>query len=177
MGSMQRLNKKKVINLIRHSFWTYALKDDVNENVINSIYDASRDGNALHIILREESMVSREKRNRLMQQYFYLCLVGNIRIENASVIKHSFFSFISPREQFTRYFSDTYVFDQFLTSGRRNKMYDHIGQSWHYDFFQSESYRTVLSTLPEDSDPVPPLLLEIYRLVIMMMSVWKNAII
>ena len=107
-------------------------------------------------------MVSREKRNRLMQQYFYLCLVRNVKIFNASTNKNSFFSFISPREQLTRYFSVTYVFDQFLNSGRRNKMYDHIGQTWHSDFFQSEAYQTVISTLPEDSDPVPPLLLAIY---------------
>ena len=111
-------------------------------------------------------MVTRERRNKLMGFYYDLCPVRNVRIENASVAKHSFFSYMSPRDQLRRLLSDLNVFAQFLSSGKREKMYDHLGQIWHHDFFQSPAYDAILQTLPEDSDPVPPLLLDLYRLVI-----------
>ena len=121
-----------------------------------------KENNVLHIILREESLVTREKRNTLMKKYFDLCTVRNIKIGNEPGSKHSFFYYISPEEQLTRFLGDENVFEQYLASGKRNTMYDDYGE-WYGDFYQSQAYQELLKTLPENSDPVPLIKLLIYR--------------
>ena len=97
-----------------------------------------------------------------MQKFFDLCLVRHIRLEYEPEKKGvSFFAYMSPYEQLKRFFDDPNVFQQYLLSGIRNEQYDYLGQKWYSDFFQSDTYKQILLTLPKDS-PYPPILLGIY---------------
>ena len=68
----------------------------------------------------------------------------------------------APEDQLIRLLSDPEVFQQYLESGRQNNMYDQNGL-WFGDFFQSAAYQEILHTLPEGSDPFPPILIGLYR--------------
>ena len=142
-------------------FFLFQVSND--DTWVDNINDELKDSNALHVILREKFMSTTDKRNTWMAKFFDVRPVRNIPISTAVGGKVSHFVYISPEDSLTRYLGCKIVFAQFLSSGKRNTMYDHIDQAWHGDFYQSDAYKNILRTLPEDSGPYPPLLLKIYR--------------
>ena len=107
-------------------------------------------------------MITRERRNKLMEKMFYLCKIQTIDLEHEPGGIPSSFPYISIEDQLIRILSDPEVFQQYLKSGRRNTMYDQNGP-WFGDFFQSDAYQEILWSLPEGSDPFPPILIGLYR--------------
>ena len=107
-------------------------------------------------------MVTRERRNKLMEKLFYLCKIREIPLECEPGGIPSSFQYISPEDHLIRLLSDPDVFQQYLNSGRRDKMYDQNGP-WFGDFFQSAAYQEILNSLPAGSDPFPPILIGLYR--------------
>ena len=127
------------------------------------MYDELKDANALHVILREKTIATVDKRNKWTAKLFDVRPIRNIPISTAVGGKQSFFVYMSPEDCLTRYFGDSTVFQQYLSSGKHNDMYDYLNQIWHGDFYQSEAYKEILRSLPEDCGPYPPILLFIYR--------------
>ena len=131
---------------------------------MDNVYCHVQDYNALHIILREEIMYTRGRRNTQMKKWFDLCSVRNIYLGNVTGTNiKSFYVYTPPNELLTRLFSDFVVFRDYIASGKPSEQYSHLGV-WHGDFFQSPAYSEVLKTLPEDTE-TPPLCLSAYRYV------------
>ena len=83
-----------------------------NTNVDEDIYSALKYKNALHLILKDDSMSSRERRNTLMKKHFQLCKIRTIWKDDEVVgalceqktKKKIFFLYMSPVELLTRFF-------------------------------------------------------------------------
>ena len=99
------------------------------DEFVEKIYDLTKECNVLHIILREEVLISREKRNTLMKKNFRLCKIRNVKIEKeGGGIIGAFFSYLSPEDQLRRLLDDASTFQQYMMSGRENKMYAGLGK-------------------------------------------------
>ena len=100
------------------------------EKFAEDIYEMSKEGNILHKILREEILISREKRNTLMKKNFRLCKIRNVKIEkpDGGTIIGAFFFYLSPEDQLLRLLDDASTFQQYLMSGRENKLYAGLGK-------------------------------------------------
>ena len=134
------------------------------------MYDVLKKKNPLHLILKEDSMSTRERRETLMKKYFELCNIRYIDIVDDKVgslipeqveKKHPFFAYTPPEELLTRYVWEASVFKQFLSSGKQCTKHDGLG-IFHSDFFQSAAYEEILDTLNIDWCEFPPLLLGLY---------------
>ena len=97
-----------------------------------------------------------------MPHWFDLCRIHNICLHGKELWKTSYYPYIPPRDLLRRLLGDRTVFDQWISSGEQSEKYKGLGV-WYSDFFQSEAYTELKKTLPESD--LPPLLLEIYRLV------------
>ena len=96
----------------------------------DKIYDLTKECNGLHIILKEEILIGRERRNQLMKKNFRLCKIRTVKIEkpDGGTIVDAFFSYLSPEDQLLRLLDNASTFQQFLMSGKENNMYEGLGE-------------------------------------------------
>lgn len=137
------------------------LQDDSQTKLVNQVFSESKDFFHLLELLKDGSLDTAQKRKTYNEKTFDFTTLKKIYLGTSEKSgEKRYLSYMDPAEVMGKFLRDPSVLRQYEISKTFGK--DPSLEGSHTDFFYSQSYKKVMSTIPPDQQHLTPLFLGLY---------------